>query len=196
MLVSTVVKTNYEPPENRQTQVLDLACGRCEEGIVLSAFFGGGEFGSASTRAKVTGVDIKQAEIARAIQDYQIPDFSKPITTYYLPSNFEFIQGDATNLDNYPQIPQQADVVVIRYQQISDNEQIWSHIFQQALNRVTPEGIVIITSFSDIEQKMLLEALSKLDCQIVLNERNQFAKPLNHEKISLDRNITILKRKK
>ena len=86
-------------------------------------------------------------------------------------------------------------MVVIRHQQISDNEQVWIKIFQQALQRVSKDGIIIITFFSDIEHKMLIEALQKLDCEIVINEKNPYAKPLGHEEISLDRNIAIIRRK-
>src|SRR3989338_766715 len=195
MLVATIGRVGYEPPQDRQTQVLDLGCGRCEEGIVLSAFFGGNNFGYASDRVKLTGVDISQKDIDRAIQDNQKADFTKPITTYNLPPNFEFIVGDATDLSKYPQVPQQADAVVIRQKQISDNTQVWTKIFRQALDRVTPEGIVLITSFSDIEHKMALEALQQLPCDVVITQANPHAKPLSHKEISTDRNIAIVKRK-
>lgn len=146
MLVSTIARTGYKPPQGRQTQILDLGCGVCEEGVVLSAFFGGNDFGYTSDSVKVTGIDIKQGDIDRAILDHQKPDFSKPVTTYYLPSNFQFICGDATDLDKYP-------------------------------------------------QKMLVEALQKLNCDIVLNERNPYAKSLGHKEISLDRNIAIVRKR-
>ena len=42
MLVTEVAETQYQPPQDRQTQILDVGCGKCEEGIVLSAYFGGG----------------------------------------------------------------------------------------------------------------------------------------------------------
>lgn len=195
MLVTTVAKAGYEPPQDKQTQVLDLACGRCGEGIVLSAFFGGNDFGSPSDRVKVTGVDVSQKDIDRAIKDNEKPNFSKSITTYYLPPNFEFIVGDATDLSKYPQVPQKADVVVIRHQQISDNEQLWTKIFRQALERVTSEGIVLITSFSDVEHEMALQALQKLPCDVVITQTNPYAKPSNQKEVSLDRNIAIVKTK-
>ena len=195
MLVSTVERVGYKPPQERQTTILDLGCGKCEEGIVLSAFFAGGNFGSSSENVKLIGVDIKEEDIERAISSNSSPDFSEKITKYVLPPNYEFIVGDATNLDQYQQIPKEVDVVVIRHEQISDNEQTWAKIFQQAIQRVSKDGIIIITSFSDIEHKMLIEALRKLDCEIVIDESNPYAKPLSHKEISLDRNITIIRKK-
>jgi hypothetical protein len=41
MLVATVARSGYKPPQGRQTIILDLGCGGCMEGLVLSAFFGG-----------------------------------------------------------------------------------------------------------------------------------------------------------
>ena len=195
MLVSTIERAGYKPPQERQTTILDLGCGKCEEGIVLSAFFAGGNFGNSSENVKLMGVDIKKEDIERAISSYSSPDFSEKITKYVLPPNYEFIVGDATNLDQYQQIPREVDVVVIRHEQISDNEQTWAKIFQQAIQRVSKDGIIIITSFSDIEHKMLIEALRKLDCEIVIDESNPYAKPLSHKEISSDRNITIIRKK-
>jgi len=195
MLVATVARSGYKPPQGRQTIILNLGCGRCKEGIVLSAFFGGENFGSSSENVKLIGVDIKQKNIESAIRLYSLPDFSEKVTKHVLRPNYEFIVGDATNLDRYQQIPKEVDVVVIRHQQISDNEQTWVKIFQQAIQRVSKHGIIIITSFSDIEHQMLIEALQKLDCEIVINESNPYAKPLNHPGISLDRNIAIIRKK-
>ncbi|TSC90258.1 MAG: hypothetical protein G01um10145_362 [Microgenomates group bacterium Gr01-1014_5] len=195
MLVSTVERAGYKPPQERQTTILDLGCGECEEGIVLSAFFGGETLGSSSNNVKLIGVDISEKDISRAVSGYSIPDFSERVTKYVLPHNYEFIVGDATNLDQYQQIPKEVDVVVIRHEQISNNEQTWAKIFQQAIQRVGKDGIIIITSFSDIEHKMLIEALRQLDCEIAIDESNPYAKPLGHKEISLDRNITIIRKK-
>ncbi len=34
MLVSIVERAGYKAPQERQTTILDLGCGKCEEGIV------------------------------------------------------------------------------------------------------------------------------------------------------------------
>jgi len=174
--------------------VLDLACGECKEGYVLSAFFGGNQYGLPSDKVKIVGIDVDKSEIDRAIRRQQKPDYSQKITTWHQPSNFEFICGDVTRLNQYPEIPQQVDVVIIRHQQISDNEQKWLQIFRQGLERITQGGFILITSYSDIEHQMLIEVLQKLPCQIVLNEKNPWARPLSHKEISLDRNVVIAKR--
>ncbi len=96
MLVTEVAKTDYQPPQDRQTQILDIGCGKCEEGIVLRAYFGGGELGSESKNSKLIGIDINKEDIDMAISKYQLPDFSQQIVLW---PNFEFIHGDATKLD-------------------------------------------------------------------------------------------------
>jgi len=196
MLVTEVAKSDYQPPQDRQTQILDVGCGKCEEGIVLSAYFGGGEFGSASDHTKVVGIDIKKEDIERAISGHKVPDFSEQITKYVLPSNFEFVHGDATKLDQYPQIPDQVDVVVIRHQQISDDEEIWTKIFQESLKKLSPNGIMILTSFSDIEHQMLMEKLKELEVEVIVDEKNPYGKSTQHKEVTIDRNLTIIKRKK
>jgi hypothetical protein len=191
MLVSEVSASGYTPPQGRRTEVLVLGCGCCAEGMFLNGFFGGGEFGRKNTNARVTGIDIQSKEIERAIQKNLSLDASGRRS---LPESLQFITGDATKLDQYPQIPEQADVVVLRHQQISASEKVWGSIFKQALQRVTPEGIVICTSFSDVEHEMLLRKLAELDCQVVISKRNPHAKPLVGNKVSSDRNIAIVKR--
>lgn len=195
MLVSTVERSGYKPPQGRQTIILNLCCGMCEEGKVLSAFFGGEEFGCISENVKLIGIDIKQEAIKRAIRNCSILDFSGEKIEYVLPANFEFIVGDATNLDQFPQIPKEVDVVVIRHQQISHNEAVWTNIFKQALERVSKDGIVIITSLLDFEHEMLIKALQKLDCEIVINKKNPWAAQLGDEKIFSDRKIAIIRKK-
>lgn len=181
MLVTEIPKTEYSPPKGRKTTILNLGCGVCQEGRMLSSFFGGEEFGSEGGRnVDLIGVDVDPKEIERAKKDHQIP-------------GYEFIVGDATNLDQYSSIPTQVDVVVIRHQQISHNKNLWQEIFQQALRHVTPEGIILITSFSDIENEMLVETLQTLNCEMIINERNPYAKPTTTEGLSIDRNITIVR---
>lgn len=167
---------------------MDLACGRCNEASVLSAFFGGNNFGFASNKVKVIGVDTDKQEIERARVNYNISQVDE------LRENFEFINGDATELDRYPLIPEQVDVVVIRHQQISEDVEKWTKILQQALERVRLEGIVVATSYSDDEHGMLLKTLEKLPCQVVVNQRNPYSRRLGHNQISVDRNIVIIRK--
>ena len=82
MLVSTVERAGYKPPQDRQTIVLDLGCGKCEEGIVLSAFFGGGSFGNNSENVKLIGIDIKKEDIEYAIHNHSSRDFSEKTIKY------------------------------------------------------------------------------------------------------------------
>ncbi len=195
MLIATVEQTGYRPPQGRPTKILDIGCGDCIEGSVLTAYFGGSTFGTNSENAKLTGIDLKGKEIEKAKQNYTSADFSKKITTYKLLPNFHFIAGDATHLESYPEIPKEADVVMIRHQEISANNQIWENIIRAAAKRLSPNGIMILTSFSELEHQMLVEKINELGLKIVLNKKNPYAKKTAHPDVKIDNHVVIIKTK-
>lgn len=193
MLVTEVAKTDYRPPQDRPTQILDVGCGRCMEGIVLNSYFGGGHFGFNSNNVELKGIDLDPENIKKAEAEHMIMDY--PNSTKYVPkTGYEFIRGDATDLEKYEQLPEQFDVIMVRHQQISDSEQTWVKIFQEALKRLAPDGIIISTSFSDIEHDMLVEQLKKLDCEILVNEANPYAVHTSVKEVSIDRDVVIIKK--
>ena len=194
LLVTFVNKTSYTPPKDRESIVLDVACGSCEEAIVASAFFGGNNFGYPSNNVKFFGIDINPNDIEKAISRYKQADNSKPITEFVPDPHYNFIVGDATQLDKINILPEQVDIILIRHEQISDNKEVWTSIISQALKKISLEGIIIITSFSDVEHSILATTLSNMDCEIVINEKNPHARALSHKEISLDRNVVIIKK--
>lgn len=186
MLVTTIPRAGFTPPSDRSTTILDVGSGRCDEGRVLNAYFGGNDFGKHSDSVRLIGVDINEKALSAARANYgQFP-------------NYEFHNVDGTRLDEDARIPQQVDVAVIRHQEIgshtnSDPER-WPRIFQQTLDHLTPEGIGMITTYWDYEHGLLLEALQKLDCDIVVDEMNNFTDEPD-KKISGDRYVTVIRKK-
>jgi len=153
-------QVNFAIPEERKIQILDIACGECKEAKLLIKFFGNEYAKSDDGNASLIGVDIDQKRINRAIElnsDNQ---------------NAVFLCKDATKLDEYPEISVQADIIMIRSQQISASKRIWTEIFSQAIKKLTDNGIMIVTSVSDGEHQMLKDAIKNLPFQILLDETN------------------------
>jgi len=195
-----IQQINYRPPTDRQVQILDLACGSGRSSSVLNEYFGLGKKGYPSSKAKVIGIDIDENAINQAIAKSKHTDLSlKSGYLFVLPNYFEFIQADATiHLDAIPSVSKQTDVILIRHQQISaDNRgsQTWKTIFEQALNHLSPDGILILTSFTEMENKMLLQQLKNLNATILVNEKNPHAMPLSQPEIAADNFVTIVKRR-
>lgn len=174
-------RINFIPPSGRKTQILDIACGPCEETKLLTGFFGGGSFEVNGENADFVGIDIDPDRIRQAKKSNSL-------------QNVKFICGDATNLNQYEGIPSQADIIVICNQQISQSRDVWSKIFQQAIQRFNQGGILIITSLSDNEHFLLKETLRELPCQIVLDQQNQHSKPIT-ENASKDKNVLVVTKK-
>ena len=215
MLVEFVPKSGFRPPQDRPTVIFDLACGRCDEGIELAKFFGGknkieeGKIGDED--AELYGIDF----VPELIEDAKYNNGKGIIDErgYHreLATNYHFEVGDATNLDASPPLPSQADVVVIRHQQMvggpdydfSDTKaiEVWRRIFSQALKRVSPEGIIIITSYYDFEKKDLIQLLKDFNCEILVDETNPYSRSLIDERDSSlkdgnkDYKILIVKKK-
>ena len=185
-LVDVVQKSGYKVGRQRGARVLNLACGKCPESIVLSAFFGGNYFGFPSDDVELVGIDIKAEDIdeARSLAGTS-------------PSNMKFVAGDATSLDTYEETQGKFDVVVIRHQNIANRnngKEIWTKIFEQALSRLTDDGIIILTSHADEEHKMMIDAFRGLGGEVIVNQSNPFAERLSRPEIAVDKNVAVIKK--
>ena len=88
-------------------QLLNLACGACNEADTLANVFGGNEEETCgSGNMRFVGLDVRAREIAEAAARFQSDSDNQ----------FEFINGDATKLDRYQQLPGSFDVIFMRHQ--------------------------------------------------------------------------------
>ncbi|MGA3020636.1 MAG: class I SAM-dependent methyltransferase [Candidatus Micrarchaeales archaeon] len=199
MLAATVPETGYVIPEGRLTTILDVACGFGEELRVLDEYFGGGRFGKSNNNTRIVGIDIHSRAIEWQRRNLELVSRENELKTKStLPERIELVVGDATALSNYPQIPEKADVIVIRHPYIQSDRVMWTKIFEQAVNRLSEEGIMILTTHSDEEKDMVLEVLGTLKCRVVINKRNPFAGThygvvVNGKEAKNDRNAIIVK---
>lgn len=193
MLVDVVPISGFIPPQDRPTAILHVGCGRAQEADVLTAYFGGGYFGSNSNGATLIGVDIHADSINNAISFNSLPQPGFP-TAYKLPDNLVFVCGDATDLSKIKEIPDDVDVVMVRHQQISDREDTWKKIFTQAAGRLRDSGVMILTSFSDAEHRMLERAINELGLRIVVNRANQWGEELQPGGAVSDKRVLVVKK--
>lgn len=95
-MLARVTKSDTELPIGDDMQLLDLACGACNEAKTLSRFFSGLKNQPRENRKpiKFVGLDLRAREIADAADRFS----GDPNT------EFEFLQGDATQLQEHRRV--------------------------------------------------------------------------------------------
>ena len=181
MLAAFVPLSGYVAPVGRAVRILNVGCGLFLEARALAEYFGGGFC------PEMVGIDINPSTVrtARETLERREPILSKATG---------MVVGDATELVLYPQIPDKVDVVMLRHHQIIEDSEKWTAIFEQSLGRLSEEGIMILTSFTDIENEMVLGTLGRLKCEVVVSERNRDSTPFMMG-LHFDGYVTIAKRR-
>ncbi len=167
-------------------QLLDLACGACDEAKTLAKVFGSGEQETGEGRnLQFVGLDVRAREIAEAATRFA--GDSK--------AEFAFINGDATKLENYKQLPGSFDVVFMRHQNVWNGKRTWEEIYHKALETLSPDGRLIITSYFDREHLEAIDAIENQGGELLLTRANEQSRKLAFPGKSVDRHLAILKRK-
>ncbi len=170
-----------------EVQLLNLACGACNEADTLAQFFGGTGAGAGESRnMKFVGLDIRAREIADAAARFRNASNV----------DFEFIQGDATRLENYKQLPDTFDVIFVRHQNLWDGKSAWEEIYHKTLDRLSPNGRLIITSYFDREHSEAIKVIKEQGGELLVSRANEFSRKLSEPGKSVDRHLAILKRER
>jgi SAM-dependent methyltransferase len=176
--------------------LLNLACGYCEEGAVLSAFWGRG-----GRRVRQFAMDLRHAEIDKARRRYTATERMfeaagvRKIRRRDEGLDVEFIADDATRLVGYGEIPEYYDVVFIRHQNLWHDREVWQRIYEFALARIADNGILLITSYFDREHLLALELIKSLGGEILVTERNPSSRELSYPGKSVDRHVAAIARR-
>ena len=166
-------------------RLLDLACGACDEAKTLAKIFGADGNGSGENRnMQFVGLDVRAREIADA--SARFASNSK--------AAFEFINGDATKLESYRELADGFDVVFMRHQNLWNGKRTWEEIYQKALQKLAPNGRLIITSYFDREHAEALEVLKNQGGELIVSQANAKSRELEVAGKSVDRHLAILKR--
>ena len=199
MLESVVTKSMCYPGINEdRINLLNLACGYCEEGAVLPAFWG-----RTGKKVHQFSIDLRDAEIDKAKRRYALTE--KIFRKAGLPNvselskssqSVEFIADDAIHLAEYGQIPSQFNVIFIRHQNLWHDRSTWQRIYDFALNRLTDEGLLIITSYFDREHHLALDLIKMLGGDVLVSERNHLSRELSYPGKSIARHVAAISKNK
>ena len=177
--------------KREEARVLDIACGECREAEVLTDFLADLK-GATEGRVKLTGIDVRAREIADAQQRFGgnkkgregLPD-----------KECEFLTGDATKLDGHSEMGEDFDLIFMRHQNYWNGAKTWEEIYDQALNKMSEDGRLIITSYFDKEHELALEAIQRLGGELITTEFNPETRELQTEGKSVDRHVAVFRRR-
>lgn len=170
-------------------QLLNLACGACNEAETLAKVFGGYEgatYGNGNGSMKFVGLDVRAREIAEAASRFRSDSGTQ----------FEFINGDATKLNNYQQLPGSFDIIFMRHQNLWNGKRTWEEIYHKALEKLSPDGRLIITSYFDREHAEAIDVIKNQGGDLLVTKANEKSRRLPVHERSVDRHLAVLKRPK
>tara|TARA_R110002096_G_scaffold16106_29_gene55193 strand:+ start:9200 stop:9871 length:672 start_codon:yes stop_codon:yes gene_type:complete len=172
-------------------QVLDLACGACDEAETLTQFLASLKAPGSAGSLKLTGMDIRAREIADAAARFRKEANGNNQTSI----DYEFLNGDARKLDTHQELPGKFDVIFMRHQNLWNGQRTWEEIYHKALEKLSPDGRLIITSYFDKEHEQALAAIEGQGGETIISARNEVSRKLQTRGKSVDRHVAVLKRK-
>lgn len=175
--------------------LLNLACGHCEEAAVLAAFFGRN-----ARRVRFFGMDVRDREIETAKRRYAATeDAFRQLGVPKLrggdgETDTQFIADDATKLAGYRETPREYELIFVRHQNVWHDRDIWRRIYEFALARLADGGYLIITSYFDREHLIALDLLRAIGAEVVVSLANPNSRALDYPGKSVDRHLAALRR--
>ncbi len=167
-------------PPAPDLRILNLACGRCDEAETLITV--GQELAGDKGGVEMIGADIRIREIRQARERHA-----------GLPA--EFLIEDAAQLSRNKALGDDFGLVFLRHQNFWHGQELWKKIFDQGIAKLRPDGMLVITSYFDVEHRLALEALQKMGMEIVSNRRNKTSRALaDAPGKSVDRWVAVLRR--
>lgn len=177
-LLKEGLEPNLKPTGDMR--ILNLACGRCDEaGTLISV----GQDLAGGGHVEMVGADIRIREIRQAREQHA-----------NLPA--KFLIEDATKIDQHKELGDDFNMVFLRHQNFWHGQELWKKIFDQGIAKLRPDGMLVITSYFDVEHKLALKALDALGMEVVSNKRNKASRALaDAPGKSVDRWVAVLRRK-
>jgi SAM-dependent methyltransferase len=162
-----------------EARILDLACGRCDE---------------AETLVKVVQDEVRADAVKLVGADIRIREVREARERYDGKLDAEFLIEDATKLSAHKEM-KDFDLVFLRHQNYWHGPDVWKRIFDTGAAKLTPDGLLVITSYFDREHKLAIEALQKQGLQLISSKRNKASRALSDAPgKSVDRWIAVFKR--
>ena len=177
-LLHEAVAPHLHLPSAEDMRILNIACGQCDEAATLVDFAKSQTAGD----VKLIGADIRIREILQARERHA-----------HLPA--EFLLEDATKLHQHKALGDDFNLVLLRHQNYWHGPELWKRIFEQGLDKVSDDGLLVITSYFDKEHQLALDALQKLGAELVTTKHNVQSRSLTTPGKSVDKHIAVFRRK-
>lgn len=167
-------------------RLLNLACGRADETGVLREVFGG-----PATKLDILGADLRAPEIEEARARWGAsPDSDSGLHT-------RFEAGDGLQILDRLAPDEQFEIAFLRHQNFWNGNSLWQGMFDGSLHRLTDDGLLVITSYFDLEHRQACAALQRLGAVQVANYRNPESRLISasaKQAKSVDRHIAIFRK--
>ena len=113
----------------------------------------------------------------------------------HLPAHF--LIEDATRIDQHKELGDDFNMVFLRHQNYWHGQELWKKIFDQGIAKLRPDGMLVITSYFDVEHRLALQALESLGMEVVSNRRNKDSRALQDAPgKSVDRWVAVLRQRR
>ena len=166
-------------------QILDLACGTCREAGTLVEVFR--DFSGADREVRFVGADIRDRELEEAAARARAVAGSR--------DQFEFLTENCAKLGRHRELGQDFDVTFLRHQNYWNDKPVWHKIFEQGLEKLKDDGLLVITSYFDREHALALKALERAGAELVITEQNEASRQLTTPGKSVDRHVAVFRKK-
>ncbi|MGJ8673460.1 class I SAM-dependent methyltransferase [Rubritalea sp.] len=179
-LLAPILQESF--PEHRDTfTALNIACGRADEtGTLLRCL------SPLCAHLHLTGVDIRDRELSDARRRW-------PSTPH---ADIAFLKHDASKLQLIRSLPAEVDLVLMRHQNFWNGAETWIRIYDSALQQLSPNGRLIITSYFDREHRQAVQAISALGAQLLHTFQNPRSRVILKQPLkSVDRHIAVFMRR-
>ena len=168
--------------EKEHLDLLNLACGRADETGVLAKVLA-----EKSKSAHIQGLDIRAPEIGQANSRWK-KKLEKGSTA-------DFIVHRGDRLLDLQEVGT-PDVAFLRHQNFWNDQPVWTEIFDQALERLDENGLLVITSYFDQEHELATKALEKMGAIQVGSIVNPNSRELSDAPgKSVDKHLAVFRKK-
>ena len=164
-----------------EINALNIACGRADETGVLAKIIG-----EKASSAHIQGLDLRASEI-----DYAREKWKKVLGEQTVSCDFGV--GRADRLNELKELDD-PDLVFIRHQNYWFEPKAWIKLYDQALQKLKQDGVMVITSYFDEEHEMARQVLSKLGAVEIehrFNPNARIVKDSPKVEKSVDRHISV-----
>lgn len=173
---------NPLPTSDSHQRLLNLACGRADETGILAELFR-----PAGQSLEIVGADLRAPEIDEARSRWRTAPGSDLSTTFHAGDGLAFLDT-LSGTDEF-------HVAFLRHQNFWNAGELWQGMFDRTLQRLTDDGLLVITSYFDLEHDLACRALQQLGARMVSSHKNPNSRSLaDVPGKSVDRHIAVFRK--